>query len=234
VNAVFITGTDTSVGKTVAAGLLARYLLDKGFRAITQKLIQTGAALPDDVAVHWEFMNKKEEDIKKLLPFITPYTFKLPASPHLAAEAENKKIDPRKIIGSFKTLVKDFDFVIVEGVGGLLVPFDREKLVIDIAKELALPVIIVAKNRLGAINHTLLTIEALKTRRMKILGIIFNADENTNEAVQQDNPAIIEELTAEKILGSLPYLKDRDLLYKAFIPIGESIYRLLNIEEKNE
>jgi dethiobiotin synthetase len=220
------------VGKTVVTGLLARYLLDKGFRTITQKWIQTGTATLEDVAVHWELMNKKGVDIKKLLPFIAPYTFKLPASPHLAAEAEDRKIAPRKITDSFKTLAKDFDFVIVEGVGGLLVPFDRKKLVIDIAKELALPVIIVAKNRLGAINHTLLTIEALKTRRMKILGIIFNADENTNEAVLRDNPVIIEELTAEKILGSLPCFKDRDLLHKAFIPIGDSIYRLLNIEEK--
>jgi dethiobiotin synthetase len=232
VNAVFITGTDTSVGKTVAAGLLARYLLDKGFSAITQKWIQTGSDLPDDIAVHREFMNKKQVDIKKLLPLIAPYTFKLPASPHLAAEAEGEKIAPSKIINSFKTLAKDFDFVIVEGTGGLLVPFNRKKLVIDIAKELALPVIIVAQNRIGAINHTLLTIEALNRRQMKILGIIFNADENTNEAVLRDNPVIIEELTAEKILGSLPYLKDRDLLYKAFIPIGDNIYRLLTAEEK--
>jgi dethiobiotin synthetase len=67
---------------------------------------------------------------------------------------------------------------------------------------------------------------------MKILGIIFNADENTNEAVLHDNPVIIEELTDEKILGSLPYLENRDLLYKAFIPIGDNICRLLNIKGK--
>jgi dethiobiotin synthetase len=120
VNAVFITGTDTGTGKTIAAGLLARYLLDKGLSVITQKWIQTGSNPPDDIAVHLEFMNKKQADIKNLLPLIMPYTFKLAASPHLAAEKENTKIAPSKISDSFKTLARDFDFVIVEGVGGLL------------------------------------------------------------------------------------------------------------------
>ena len=233
--AVFVTGTDTEVGKTLVTGLLARRLLDKGYHAITQKWIQTGTRnLPTDIAVHLKLMGRKIEDVEKYLPYIAPYTFQLAASPHLAANLEKRKISTTRIKSSFRTLSKKYDFVIVEGLGGVLVPFNRKKLVIDIAKELALPVIIVAKNRLGAINHTLLTIEALRSRHMKILGVMFNGqNEKESEVVLEDNPKIIKALTGEKVLGNLPWLKDPDLLYKAFIPVGDKIFAELTRKPQN-
>ncbi len=233
--AVFVTGTDTEVGKTLVTGLLAKHLWDKGYHAITQKWIQTGTRnLPTDIAVHLKLMGKKIEDVEKYLPYTAPYTFQLAASPHLAANSEKRKISTARIKSSFRTLSKKYDFVIVEGLGGVLVPFNRKKLVIDIAKELALPVIIVAKNRLGAINHTLLTIEALRSRHMKILGVIFNGqNEKENEVILEDNPKIVKALTGEKVLGNLPWLKDQDLLYKAFIPIGDRIFAELTRKPQN-
>lgn len=223
--AAFVTGTDTEVGKTVVCGLLGRYLLDKGGSVITQKWIQTGSdSFPEDITAHLRLMGRQKEDIEEHLAYIAPYTFGLAASAHLAAEAEQKKIIAAKIKDSFTELSKRFDTVIAEGIGGALVPFNRKELVIDIAQELDLPVIIVAKNKLGAINHTLLTVEALRNRNMKITGIIFNGHKDEDKIITNDNPQIIKELTGERILGSLPWLKEPDLLHKTFVPIGDNIW----------
>ncbi|HLD83034.1 MAG TPA: dethiobiotin synthase [Candidatus Omnitrophota bacterium] len=206
-NALFITGTDTGVGKTVVTGILARLLQDKGYKVITQKWIQTGCrGFSSDIREHLKIMSKSESEIRDYLDLVFPYTFKLAASPHLASKLEKKRIKAQKIIRSFKALAKRFDFVIVEGIGGALVPYDEKHLVIDIAKKLKLPVLVVAQNKLGAINHTLLTIEALKKRRMKILGILFNDAKGTSSMVLKDNPKIIKSLTKEKILGVLPWM----------------------------
>lgn len=225
-NGVFVTATDTEVGKTVICGLLARYLLDKGYNVITQKWIQTGSVdFPEDVAAHLGFMGKSKEDIEVYLADIACYVFRLAASPHLAAEAENVSIDAEKIKDSFRKLSKEFDFVIAEGIGGALVPFNRKELVIDMAAQLDLPVIIVVPNQLGAINHTLLTVEAVKARGMRILGLVFNSQgmEKEDPGVLQDNPKIIEDLTGQKIFGIQPRLDDMDMLQKVFAPIGQSI-----------
>ncbi len=204
---IFVTGTDTGVGKTVVTGLLARFFEEKGYRVIAQKWIETGC-----------------KNSNKARSLTHPYSFKLAASPHLAARHEKRYIQGAKIKNSFKVLAKNFDLVIVEGIGGALVPFNKKKLVIDIAKDLNLPVIVVTANKLGAINHTLLTIEALRRRKMKIIGIIFNnLSPKTDPQVLKDNPRIIKSLTKENILGVLPFLKDKDKLYKKFILIGKKI-----------
>jgi len=210
--AIFVTGTDTGVGKTIVCSLLNRYFLEKGYRVITQKWIETGVA--------------KNSGKNNSGP-IFPYRFKLAASAHLAAAMENKKIKAARIIKAFKALSAKYDFVIVEGIGGALVPFDKKHLVIDIAKQLKLPVLVVSRNRLGAINHTLLTIEALQKRRMNILGLVFNNLNKDNKAVIKDNPRIIKALTGEKIFGILPKMGKKEELYKKFMPIGKRIYEQL-------
>ena len=225
--AVFITATDTEAGKTVVCGLLGRFLLEKGYNVITQKWIQTGSpGFTPDIMTHLKLMKKKKKDIEKYLPYMAPYTFKLPASAHLAARSENKIVNAAKIKNCLRTLTKQFDYVIAEGIGGALVPFNKKKCVIDIAKDLDLPVIIVAKNKLGAINHTLLTIEALESRKMKILGIIFNGSPGKEKKIiLEDNPKIIRTLTGEKLLGNLPWSTNQNQLYKAFEPIGNKILK---------
>ena len=153
-----------------------------------------------------------------------PICFNFAASPHLAAKLEKKRISEQKIKQSFKFLAALFDQVIVEGIGGALVPFNNKKLVIDIAVDLALPVLIVAQNKLGAINHTLLTIEALQKRKMKILGVVFNSQpDKESQIILDDNPQIIKALTKVRIFGSLPWLKDKDKLYTEFRPLGNKI-----------
>ena len=172
-------------------------------------------------------MGYTEDRIGKYLPYILPYKFKLAASPHLAAKKEGKKINANKIMQSFKLLASRFDSVIVEGIGGALVPFSKKQLVIDIAGKLGLPVLIVAGNKLGAINHTLLTIEALKKRKIRILGLVFNNFKKEDRCVLNDNPRIIKALAKQRIFGVLPYNTKYHKLYKSFVPIGKRISKLL-------
>lgn len=174
---IFVAGTDTGVGKTVVTKLLARYLSDRGYKVAAQKWVETGVARSRAL-----------------------YSFKLAASPHLAAKGEGKKIDVAKIKKALKTLSQKYDFVIVEGTGGLLVPLDGKTLFIDIVQRLKLPVVLVAANKLGAINHTLLTLEALRARKIETLGVIFNNVSNReNPIILKDNPMIV-----KKFFGNIP------------------------------
>lgn len=228
---LFVTGTDTGSGKTIISGLLARYLSGKGHNVITQKWIATGcrAGFAEDVRLHCKIMHRKAGELKDYFKLICPYTFKTPSSPHLASKIENRPIRPEKIVNTFRALSRDFDFVIAEGIGGALVPYNEKGLVIDVARRLDLPVLLVAANKLGAINHTLLTIEALRRRKIRILGIIFNNQENEDKLIIKDNPVIIEKLSNCRIFGSLPWVKEYDKLYRKFIPAGERIYRTLKV-----
>lgn len=174
---IFVAGTDTGVGKTVVTKLLARSLSDRGYKVATQKWVETGVV--------------KSRAI---------FSFKLAASPHLAARREGKSVNIKKIKESLKRLSNDYDFVIVEGTGGLLVPLDEKKLFIDLVKELKLPVILVSANRLGTINHTLLSLEALRARKMKVLGVILNnISRKENKLILEDNPKIV-----KKFIGKVP------------------------------
>lgn len=231
---IFITGTDTGSGKTIITGCLARYLLDKNYNVITQKWIQTGCAAGQsfDIKLHLKIMGKDKNYVKNYLSYVCPYTFKAASSPHLACRLQHRKISINKIIDSFKLLSGRFDFVLVEGIGGALVPVDKNRLVIDIAGQLNLPVLVVAQNKLGAINHTLLTIEALKARKINILGLVFNNYKNQNREILIDNVRIIEALTGEKCFGTLPWIQisgNFNKLYQRFIPIADKIFRRLII-----
>lgn len=222
---LFIAGTDTGVGKTVVTGLLSRFLLQKGYRVVTQKWAQTGCAgAPSDIDTHLKFMGKKRKDFAGYLPLMIPYAFKFASSPHLAAGLERKKINLGKIKKSIRILSENFDFVIVEGVGGLLVPLNEKALLIDVIQALNMGVVLVAGNKLGAINHTLLSLESLHARGINIIGIVFNNIlKNGPGVILKDNPRIIKKLTGEAILGLLPYRRNPLQLERHFMPIGENI-----------
>lgn len=219
--AIFIVGTDTGVGKTVICRCLTDYLTKKGYRVITQKWVQTGAKSfsESDIAGHYFRPSKFHFPLQVL-----PYCFRFPSSPHLAAKLENKRIDIKKIVKSFHDLCKKFDSVIVEGTGGIMVPFNEKCTSIDLVKKLKLPVIIVVGNKLGCINHTLLTVESLKRRGIKIIGLIFNnIFPKQEELILKDNPRIIEKISGVKVLGVIDREKSKNKLIKKFEKIGEKI-----------
>lgn len=226
--AVFVTGTDTGAGKSIVAGLLGRYFREKGYQSITQKWIQTGCrGFSQDIELHLRLMKIKKRQIRDYLVYLCPYVFKYASSPHLAARLENRVIDAAKIREYFYFLLERFDIVIVEGVGGVEVPFNSRMAVVDIARELNLPALIVSANKLGAINHTLLTIDAIKRRGMEIAGIIFNSHQARGDRlILEDNPQIIKRMRKERVLGVLPQAKSREALYKSFLPIGKKFIDL--------
>ncbi len=156
---------------------------------------------------------------------VAPYVLKFPASPHLAAELENVSIDIERIKNSFYKLEEKFDIVLVEGSGGINVPISAKTMIVDIVEEIAIPVIVVAPNKLGAINQTLLTVNALKQKGVPIIGIIFNRLMQVpgDEVVLEDNKRIVEEISGVEVLGELLYSGDKDALYQNFKPIASKV-----------
>jgi dethiobiotin synthetase len=203
----FVCGTDTGVGKTIVTGLLARTFLDRGYSVITQKWVQTGSkGFPQDISTHLKLMRKKKSYVNGLLDLVCPYVFKYPASPHLSAKLEAKKVEVRKIKTAYKKLCGMFDVVIVEGVGGALVPLNEKTLLLDIVKELKMPVILVVGNKLGAINHTLLTVEAVRSRGLKIAGLVFNEISGSAGRITSGNKKILKKLIKGPVFSAcLPF-----------------------------
>jgi dethiobiotin synthetase len=222
---IFITGTDTGVGKTLITGLLGRFMLEKGMNAVTQKWVQTGSmGFSEDIALHMKLMRKTKEDFGGYFSEIAPYVLKFPSSPHLAARLENTKINVRRIENSFLKLRDNFDIVLVEGSGGLMVPLSDKLMIVDLVGKLKLSTLIVAENRLGAINQTVLAVEALRKRGIDILGIIFNQrSENEDGIILKDNPDIIQKFTGVEVLGQLPHSGNKEDLYEAFRPAAERL-----------
>jgi dethiobiotin synthetase len=187
----FISGIDTDSGKTFATGLIAKSLLDQGKSVITQKIAQTGCTdISIDILKHRELMGVDlfAEDISKIT---CPYCFSIPASPHLAAKLEGKKIDVDIINKNTSILLSKFDYVLLEGAGGLLVPINDELFTIDFIKQQNYPLILVTSAKIGSINHTLLSIEACKNRGIELAGIVFNEFPKVLEVIRNDSREII-------------------------------------------
>lgn len=171
---LFITGIDTDIGKTVVTGMLAKAMVECGMNVITQKIVQTGCrGIAEDILTHRHIMGMPLQGLDKDST-TCPYVFRKPASPHLSSEIDGRTIDPKQITMATEKLSQHYDWILLEGAGGLMVPLTNELLTIDYASEQNYPVILVTSGRLGSINHTLLSIEAIKQRGMKLSAIIYN------------------------------------------------------------
>lgn len=198
---IFVTGTDTGVGKTVVAGAIASALKKKGINVGVMKPIATGGQAKSEDAI---FL-KRAAGIDDPLNLINPVCFKTPVAPMVAARLENKRIDIEKIRNAYCKLRKRHEFLVAEGIGGVLVPIKKNYLVSDLIADLDLAAVIVARPNLGTINHTLLTVEALKNKGIEIAGIIFNdAGGRFKDESIKTNPAIIAEITNLPVLGIFP------------------------------
>ncbi len=181
-----ICGIDTGIGKSFAAGLMARDLLYRGERVITQKIIQTGCSeRSQDLLIHRKLMEVGwlDEDEKKLT---CPYCFSFPGSPHLAAELEGRSIDPAVITAALKSLQEIYDWVLLEGAGGLLVPITEDMTIIDYLVTRKIPVILVTSSRLGSINHTLMSLEVIRSRKLELAGLGYNTFANSPPEKEKD------------------------------------------------
>ncbi|MEW6602495.1 MAG: dethiobiotin synthase [Nitrospirota bacterium] len=207
---IFITGTDTGVGKTYIAAGLIRAFKKMGLSVCPVKPVETGCGtfnkrlVPADAL---KLVSAAEAD--EPLGLINPYRFKQPLAPAVAAEHEGASISKKKIISACGQISKKYDITIVEGAGGIMVPVYRKYLFIDLMQDLAMPITIVARPGLGTINHTLLTIEAARSRGLRILGVIINCADRTRRSLsEKTNPEVVERLGGVPLLGIVGYSKD--------------------------
>lgn len=188
---IFITGIDTDSGKSIVTGLIAKYLKNNEQTVITQKYVQTGCTnIAEDIITHRQLMGVDllEEDI---LQITCSYLFKHPASPHLSAKMEDIQINSQLFTDATKILEKDYEYVLMEGAGGLMVPLNSQTLLIDYIQEQNYPVILVSSSKLGSINHTLLSLEILKNRKMNVIGVVYNQYPNLDKSIIEDSENII-------------------------------------------
>ncbi len=204
----FITGTDTEIGKTVVTGLLAFGLHHMGVKCLPIKPIASGAVKHQDGWASEDVLfYKKLTNINLDAHQLSPVVLKRPASPHFAAELENAPIDPKLVVQSVHELSRFRPCIFVEGIGGWQVPIAGEYCVSNFAVELGLPVIIVAANRLGVINHTLLTIESVRAMGLELAGVIFTHLTPGGETdLLENNIETIVDIGNVNNLGNIPYL----------------------------
>ncbi|MEI7999307.1 MAG: dethiobiotin synthase [Candidatus Omnitrophota bacterium] len=197
---IFITATDTNVGKTIATCVLGVLLKKQGLSVGVMKPVQCAG---DDA----EFL-KMALELKDDLSIINPIFAPEPLSPHLALRRARIKFDLKKVKESLEELSRRHDVLLIEGAGGLMVPLTEKYYNADLIRDLGAEVIIVARLGLGTINHTLLTINQARAYGLKIKGIIFSeASSKARSLSEQSNPGEIEMLSKVKVLGIIPYLK---------------------------
>ncbi len=198
---IFVTGTDTGVGKTVVTAAIAWNLTQAGKRVALMKPVQTGTIVsgPTDI----EFV-QKVLGADYSLDVSCPYMFSDPVAPLVASMLVGERIDIKKIKDSYSRLSSDNDFVIVEGAGGLLVPILEDYFMSDLALDLDLPVLIVTRPNLGTLNHTFLTLESAKKRGLDVAGIVISNFPWDPGLPEQTNPELILSMTGDNILGVIP------------------------------
>jgi dethiobiotin synthetase len=210
VKGIFITGTDTDVGKTwVAAGLTAA-LRERGIKAVYFKPIQSGC--PEEAGRLVPTDARLAQDVAGLtepLSALTPVALRLPLAPGVAAAQAGVEVDLEQIAAAFRDLAARYDFLVVEGAGGLYVPLiGTHFLVLDLIRWLHLPLLVVAKSGLGTINHTVLTVKAAQAANIPVAGVILNRYPQSPSLAAETNPGVIAALTGVPILGRLPEVAD--------------------------
>lgn len=194
---LFITGIDTDAGKTYATAFIAKRLAAQGKRVITQKFIQTGCVgTSEDILKHRELcgMPLTAEDTDGTT---APIIFTYPASAQLAARLDGREIDLHLVEQSTAKLLTKYDVVLIEGAGGLMVPITDHYATIDYIAEQHLPTILVTNGRLGSINHTILSLEAMERRSIEIAAIVYNTYFDYDTTIATDTLAYITRRMAE-------------------------------------
>lgn len=199
---LLVTGTDTGVGKTVVTAAVAYNLAALGLSVAVMKPVQTGTAeghLPD-VLFCYGVLGKRPD-----LGRVCPYMFRAPLAPMVAARLEGAEVDPARIGAVYGGLLEENDVVLVEGAGGVKVPLREGYFFSDLARDLSLGALVVARPSLGTINHTLLTLEHLERASVTVAGVVINDFPSDPDVAARTNPALLGELTPVEIVGVCPH-----------------------------
>jgi dethiobiotin synthetase len=203
---LFITGTDTGVGKTFFACALAAYLKASGYKVGVMKPAETGCDAGDGKIAPLDAIALKEASGSDLrLDQICPYQLRAPLAPSVAAQLEGRQIDIDRLIDTYHEISSGHDINLVEGAGGLMVPLLPSYTFADFAHTLKLPLIVVAPNKLGVINHLLLTLEHASCNALRVLGYVLNQLDSTPSMAAETNREALFSLTAVPCLSELPY-----------------------------
>jgi dethiobiotin synthetase len=202
---LFVTGTDTGVGKTLVSAGLALFLRRRGLDIGVMKPVEAGVDNPDTLGndgrlLQWAAASDDEPEL------ITPYRLRAPLAPSVAAEKENVRIDCSLIAEAASTLASRHDYLIIEGAGGLMVPLAGGVLFADLIKNINFPLLTVCRPGLGTINHTLLTIYAARTMDIPLAGfLINNMPQNPGDA-EESAPHTLASLASADLLGVLGHV----------------------------
>ncbi len=204
----FITGTDTEIGKTTASLTLMRAFKQNGYKVAGMKPVAAGCMIsPDGLRNDDALTLQSESSIELPYDLVNPFAYEPPIAPHIAAAQSNRPIDIETLISSYNKIAAQVDVVIVEGVGGWAVPINEHQTMADVAKALNLPVILVSGIRLGCLNHTLLTYEAIRSKSCQCAGWIANfLSENT--PVSQQNIEYLKTTLPMPYIGTIPYFEN--------------------------
>ena len=190
---IFIAGIDTDIGKTIATGWYANKLTAQGFSVITQKMIQTGCeGIAADIITHRKIQGITLTDEDRV-GITCPYVFAYPCSPHLAARLDQRSIQPEIIEKSTALLCQKYDYVLLEGAGGLLVPYNDQETTLDYIEQHSYPVILVTSGKLGSINHTLLSLEVCRYRQIQVLSLIYNQFPSKDKLIEQETQSYLQQ-----------------------------------------
>ena len=209
---IFVTGTDTGVGKTFVSAGIAAALRRRGVDVGVMKPIATGTlrGISEDA-----LLLKKAAGVGDPLDFINPIRLKLPLAPSVAARITRTRIDLRRVWSAYRTLASTHQTMIVEGIGGLLVPILDRYPVARMAKRLGLPLIIVTRPTLGTINHTALTVHAAQSFGLRIAGLVLNHHERFKiGTAERTNPEALERACRVPILAEVPFGGGRGVFEK--------------------
>ncbi len=229
---IFITGTDTGVGKTVVTAALASWCNRQGLSTGVLKPIETGVT--DGVPLDGRF-HKLAADLSESLDEIVPVQYDEPLAPSVAADRKGETVPLEHADRAFQKLSDKHDLLFVEGAGGLLVPINDEQTMADLAAAWRLPILVVARPSLGTLNHTALTVEVARQRGLDVMGIVLSGFPEDPDVAEQTNPAELERLTDTRVLGKLPKI---DGLNTGMPPseaeidqLCEAVSSTMNVEE---
>jgi len=220
---VFVTGADTGVGKTVVSRALIVAFRKAGLRVGALKPIETGVGSEgplDALAL------RDAGGLTHSIEAICPQQFALPAAPDAAARAEGREVDLDAIDAAYRSVARDRDLVVVEGAGGLLVPIREGWTMAELACRLELPLLIVARTRLGTINHTALTLEVAESRGLPVLGVVLSHADGPISPADASNLASLKRSLGDRLLGEIPPLGPGELPPPGAIEIDELTHRL--------
>ena len=216
---IFITGTDTGIGKTVIACGIAGLLKSQGIKVGVMKPISTGDR-KDAVLL------AKAAGIQESIDVINPQFFKAPIAPTVSASFERREIDLNAIYQAYWFLQKHYDFLVVEGIGGVKVPLGESTYVADLIQALRLPALIVGRAALGTLNHTILTVDALQAQKIPVMGVILNGSKGKS-LPEKTNPEELQDHLTVPVLGVVPYLASVGKNPQSVVPVLKRLPRFM-------